>query len=276
MSENRFADCTTPLNVMIRYGNIYPYTVTATVEQAEIAGEALARIAELSPRTVPEEAWERARAEVRKWWYSFDERGTVDDLVDRIIDALGWTTAEPERTAATCGMGDENPCTHGTRAGRYCRPCDTPPTTPAPATPGEPCASCESTPDVLWSAPHDAWFCEIHWYDNLFTGHSVPEIIRKLARELSVCGPGAWDHRKLVAAAVRCAVATPPTPAPDLPAPVVELDVPTLQVLDMIADHYCDELTRVDRLDVLIDGFPATLYRDELGNTRVRIGGGDE
>jgi rubredoxin len=33
----------------------------------------------------------------------------------------------PVRDADTCAMGNENPCPHGTRAGRYCPQCDSSP-----------------------------------------------------------------------------------------------------------------------------------------------------
>lgn len=69
------------------------------------------------------------------WFGHMSERPWCVNCVRYAI--LGWpsigvmvaapVTRRQIRDADTCGMGDERPCVHGVRAGRYCIQCDTGP-----------------------------------------------------------------------------------------------------------------------------------------------------
>lgn len=94
MTENRFADCETVHHVLRAALPVEPPELWDAIE-----ADALARIRELTPPVVSEEARERARRAARKWW---NEPTSVnaDALADRIIDALGYTPTSSEQLAA--------------------------------------------------------------------------------------------------------------------------------------------------------------------------------
>lgn len=96
MSDNRFKDCETAEAVLMKFWRALPVALAY-----ELRPDALARIAELQPRTVDEAGRERAREVTYDWWLNTTgmSRANADQLVDRIIDALGWTAAEPEPVA---------------------------------------------------------------------------------------------------------------------------------------------------------------------------------
>lgn len=96
MSENRFADCATVEHVLRSLLPIEPPEVWDALE-----ADALARIAELTQPVVDGAARERAIYAIRQWWNK-PGRDDHGQLLDRIIDALGYTPAPP-KLICTCG-----------------------------------------------------------------------------------------------------------------------------------------------------------------------------
>lgn len=108
MSENRFAGCQEPKSVLWEWRRVIdigPIPISLD-EQDMLESAALARIRELTPPTVSEEARERAKSVVYAAMMEAERLGpdvpAAHRWLDRIIDALGYTPAPP-KLICTCG-----------------------------------------------------------------------------------------------------------------------------------------------------------------------------
>ena len=92
MSDNRFQNCHTAGEVLWRFRAAVAESILNIVDQRkryELTTDALARIAELTPRTVTTEQRERVRKLVSGWVDGMQ----CHAVTDRIIEALGYTDA---------------------------------------------------------------------------------------------------------------------------------------------------------------------------------------